>query len=258
MSLRSFLPTLREWLWFFVWIAVILVLTLFAVRWRDDQLRRHGQQRTEVTQGLPVDGSAHNAPAWATTRRGETKTPTVAPAPVARVAPSAPASRPSADFSTRHVTRGDARLVNPEEVAYVKQLLAAAAIRGQARHPPDLARAHELAGKAHSFGYVATDDGWALPEEMSARGYGNCRTKTLWLAVRLLEAGYTEVGIKLGCPPNYRPGDSGHAWPVIFWQGHEYVFEPTASGDIYTLDAAPTRNHSVTVMILQTPQIPGS
>ena len=248
MSLRSFLPTLREWLWFSVWIAAILVLTLFAVRWRNDQLRRHGQQRTDVTQGLPMDGSARNAVAWAPTRRGEAKTPTVA-----RVTPVAPASQPTAGLNTRHVTRGDARIVNPQEVAFVKQLLAAAAIRGQARHPRDLARAHELASRAYVFGYLGTDDGWALPEEMSARGYGNCRTKTLWLAVRLLEAGYTEVGINLGCPPNYRPGEPGHAWPVIFWQGRKYVFEPTASGEIYTPDAAPTHDHSVTVLILQSP-----
>ena len=195
-----------------------------------------------------MDGSARNAVAWAPTRRGEAKTPTVA-----RVTPVAPASQPTAGLNTRHVTRGDARIVNPQEVAFVKQLLAAAAIRGQARHPRDLARAHELASRAYVFGYLGTDDGWALPEEMSARGYGNCRTKTLWLAVRLLEAGYTEVGINLGCPPNYRPGEPGHAWPVIFWQGRKYVFEPTASGEIYTPDAAPTHDHSVTVLILQSP-----
>jgi len=69
MSLRSFLPSLREWLWFSVWIAAILTLTLFAVRWRDDHLRRHGQQRTEVTQGLPVDDPASNTAAWSPTRR---------------------------------------------------------------------------------------------------------------------------------------------------------------------------------------------
>jgi hypothetical protein len=152
------------------------------------------------------------------------------------------------------VTKGDARIVNPQEVAYVKQLLAAAAIRGQARYPPDLARARELAKRAFNFGYLGTDDGWVLPEEVYARGYGNCRTKSLWLAIRLLEAGYTEVGIKLGCPPNYRPGEPGHAWPVIFWKGHEYVFEPTGSGDIYTPDAAPTHDYGVTVLILQSPQ----
>ena len=90
-----------------------------------------------------MDGSARNAAAWAPTRRGEAKTPTVA-----RVAPVAPASQPTAGLNTRHVTRGDARIVNPQEVAFVKQLLAAAAIRGQARHPRDLARAHELASRA--------------------------------------------------------------------------------------------------------------
>lgn len=253
MSFRDYVPTGRELFYFAIWLVLIGALVFGAFRWNEAVER---SRRLRIRETPMLSGKIRQTVPIPMSRPTVTGRIPVGAGSVG-VMPTSPGGGGSGGLNTRHEVPGDARVINPAELAYLKRLLAAAAIRGQARHPTNLEPAEELAYGAYRIRYVPGNDGWVLPEEFFARGYGDCQAKTLWLAVRLLEAGYREVGIRLGCRPGYIPGEPGHVWPVLNFQGQEYVFEPTASGRPYAPYEAPTRNFTVTAEVLQAPESDG-
>jgi hypothetical protein len=76
----------------------------------------------------------------------------------------------------------------------------------------------------------------------------------MWLATRLIEAGYTGVSIVIGVPPDYKPGQPGHAWVEILWRGQRLVCEPTTYSAMFFKEDAPTRNYEVVARVYRRDQ----
>ncbi len=241
----AYLPTVAELLHFAFWIGIAAVLIFVAIR--QNNAIRHRHENAVVSGPPPASAPPmplvlEPAPAPASSGRGIGAPRGAALTPVIQ-------QSSGGGFNPRHESNGDARLPNPAELAYVRRLLTEAAQRGLAYHPVNWDRARELAATAAGFRYVPGNDGWVLPEETWARGYGDCQAKSLYLAVRLLESGYRGVGLRFGCPPNYRPGQPGHVWPIIDRDDGEIVFEPTSSSNFFTPSTAPTRRYNVTATV---------
>lgn len=144
---------------------------------------------------------------------------------------------------------GDARIIDPDQIRWIQGQLTEARERASA-YCIDLRVANQLARQAAAFTYQKTP-GWPRPDTVETCGYGDCAGKSLWLATRLLEAGYTDVGIRLGVGPNYVVGEPGHAWVVLYLNGREFVFEPTNRSEIFKSQTdAPTRDHMITATVL--------
>ncbi len=155
------------------------------------------------------------------------------------------------DPSTRGAP-GDARVLCLPEVSWLQEQLSrwATETRGPRRAPPaTLEAAHAAARRASAFTYQVSPECWNDPATIEARGWGDCADKSLWLARELLHAGYTMVGIRLGVPEGYAPGEPGHAWVVLYHHGHEWIYDPAASPRLTSQDAGPNKRFRITATV---------
>jgi len=161
------------------------------------------------------------------------------------------APRATFDPTTRGVL-GDARVLCLPEVSWLQEQLSrwATGTRGPRRAPPaTLEAAHAAARRASAFTYQVSPECWNDPATIEARGWGDCADKSLWLARELLQAGYTMVGIRLGVPEGYDPGEPGHAWVVLYHHGHEWIYDPVASPRLTSQDAGPNKRFRITATV---------
>lgn len=162
-----------------------------------------------------------------------------------------PATTLPFDPSTRGVA-GDARVLCLPEVHWLQDQLSRWATEGSAgrrERPLSLSAAHAAARRASAFDYVVSRECWNDPGVVEARGWGDCADKSLWLARELLHAGYPMVGIRLGVPEDYAPGQPGHAWVVLYHHGGEWIYDPAASPRLTTQDAGPTKRFRITATV---------
>lgn len=155
------------------------------------------------------------------------------------------------DPSTRGAP-GDARVLCLPEIAWLQRQLDrwAGEARASRRSPPaTLADAHAAARRAAHFTYQVSPECWNEPTRVEARGWGDCADKSLWLARELLQAGYEMVGVRLGVPEDYEPGQPGHAWVVLYHHGSEWIYDPAASPRLTSQDAGPAKRFRITATV---------
>lgn len=210
----------------------------------------------EEVASSPPRAAAAMAPGSTTEDASASSARTDAPVPLPYAialddASAAVAPTSSFDPSTRGVL-GDARVLCLPELTWLQEQLGrwAAEVRGPRRRAPaTLDAAHAAARRASAFDYLVSPECWNDPTALEARGWGDCADKSLWLARELLRAGYPMVGIRLGVPEGYEPGEPGHAWVVLYHHGGEWIYDPAASPRLMSQDAAPTRRFRITATV---------
>ncbi len=158
---------------------------------------------------------------------------------------------PAFDPSTRGAP-GDARVLCLPEISWLQQQLSQWA--RESGHPgrpapASLRPAHEAARRASAFDYQVSPECWNDPATFEARGWGDCADKSLWLARELLRAGYPMVGIRLGVPEGYQPGQPGHAWVVLYHHGSEWIYDPAGTPRLASQDAGPAKRFRITATV---------
>jgi hypothetical protein len=155
------------------------------------------------------------------------------------------------DPATRGVL-GDARVLCLPEVSWLQQQLSSWS-RERTQHrrspPTTLDAAHAAARRASAFTYQVSPECWNDPATVEDRGWGDCADKSLWLARELLHAGYPMVGIRLGVPEDYTPGQPGHAWVVLYHHGGEWIYDPAVGPRLTSQDAGLAKRFRVTATI---------
>lgn len=143
----------------------------------------------------------------------------------------------------------DYRLIDFDEVRWLQERLDQT--HAAPVEPGTLTVAMALSKELSGMRYATRNEGWVDPSVTDQRRWGDCAAKSYWLATRLIEAGYTGVGIVQGVPRNYVAGQSGHAWVEIQFHGNRFVFEPTVGPNIYIPETAPTKNYEVIVKVFR-------
>jgi hypothetical protein len=202
----------------------------------------------------PARAAAAMPPAHTPASRAasETRPETVIAPQVSPAGPDeAPAKAGTFDPSTRGVL-GDARVLCLPELTWLQEQLGrwAAEHRAPRRDAPaTLDAAHAAARRASAYDYRVSPECWNDPATLESRGWGDCADKSLWLARELLRAGYPMVGIRLGVPEDYEPGQPGHAWVVFYHHGGEWIYDPAASPRLMSQDVSPTRRFRITATV---------
>ena len=207
-----------------------------------------GPARTDAAATAPVQAAAMPQPSPAPAAR-------VGPPEVVATNPLQIAIQPTTPFSFDPGTRGvsgDARVLCLPEIHWLQDQLSRWAAEGSARRrerPLSLSAAHAAARRASAFEYQVSTECWNDPAVVETRGWGDCADKSLWLARELLRAGYPMVGIRLGVPEGYEPGQPGHAWVVLYHHGSEWIYDPAASPRLSSQDAGPTKRFRITATV---------
>lgn len=225
--------------------AVVLVVAIHQGRFTLDDGERESPGQAREHAALPASAEKESAT--------ESANATLAPLtdPLASQTLAAVLPAPAFDPTTRGAP-GDARVLCLPEISWLQQQLSQWARESrdpQRRAPPNLQAAHEAARRASTFDYQVSPECWNDPATLESRGWGDCADKSLWLARELLRAGYTMVGIRLGVPEGYRPGQPGHAWVVLYHHGSEWIYDPAGTARLTSQDVGPTKRFRITATV---------
>lgn len=227
--------------------AIVLVIAVHRGRFslEAEHAENDGAMRAPAVM-TPMPAHAAASPESGFAGRGRTPAPPESPAP-----DFAPPARSPFDPRTRGVA-GDARVLCLPEVTWLQEQLSGWAAEARAAHrpaPATLEAAHAAARRASALEYRVSPECWNDPAVVETRSWGDCADKSLWLARELLRAGYTPVGIRLGVPEGYEPGQPGHAWVVLYHHGGEWIYDPAAGPRLTSQDAGPTKRFRVTATV---------
>lgn len=239
--LRTNRPSVRELLWFALWIVVI------AAVFRAGQLftyKSPAEPESPPTKRIALNLNTDTVVPL-TTSRAKSAPQIVAPPPVQsppkdpiKVEPPPPpppsphrtfgtAQHPKAWAPDHESDKGDARIAYADEVTWLQEQLEKVQITKAVAAEFQLSHVGLLTKQVGAIPYEMELHGWGLPEQTLARNVGDCQDKSLLLATKLIASGIREVAICRGVPPNYKPGEPGHAWVQAMVNGVLWRMEAT-------------------------------
>ena len=158
-------------------------------------------------------GGGHKTPPVAQANLGPEQVAHLVPDSVIEVAPvktgqlARQASNSTRDGASRGVSnfdpstniRGDARQIDPVQVQWLKDKLNS--VTKGSEEPATLQPAIELIEEIGNYPYFTKYEGFIDPSITEKRHYGDCAAKSLWLATKLIERGYSarisQIGMRI-------------------------------------------------------------